>query len=168
MWYMYLKLFSSKHLLYVELQVLILLEGVFILHLRAMSSRNMNSSIFLAGLLVWGHWKHIFKLMFNYEKVMCLAHCSLLTCSVGNLTWEVTCLTGKSSHPAQLELDYSLSKRPLYLWLSSRCKKVSDNELLFKRDTNLDFKLWSLNYFFKERFSWIIWGFSFSFSTGCV
>ena len=53
----------------------------------------------------------------------------------------------------------------LYLWLASRCKKVSDNELLFKRDTNWYFKLRSLNYFFKERFSWIIWSFSFSFST---
>ena len=56
----------------------------------------------------------------------------------------------------------------LYLWLASRCKKVSDNELLFKRDSNWYFKLWSLNYFFKERFSWIIWSFSFSFSTGYV
>lgn len=56
----------------------------------------------------------------------------------------------------------------LYLWLASRCKKVSDNELLFKRDTNWYFKLRSLNYFFKERFSWIIWSFSFSFSTGYV
>ena len=56
----------------------------------------------------------------------------------------------------------------LYLWLASRCKKVSDNELLFKRDTYWYFKLRSLNYFFKERFSWIIWSFSFSFSTGYV
>lgn len=56
----------------------------------------------------------------------------------------------------------------LYLWLASRCKEVSDNELLFKRDTNWYFKLRSLNYFFKERFSWIIWSFSFSFSTGYV
>ena len=56
----------------------------------------------------------------------------------------------------------------LYLWLASRCEKVSDNELLFKRDTNWYFKLRSLNYFFKERFSWIIWSFSFSFSTGYV
>ena len=40
--------------------------------------------------------------------------------------------------------------------------------MLFKRDTNWYFKLRSLNYFFKERFSWIIWSFSFSFSTGYV